>query len=135
MASERDGTALSLGVPEIDAEHTLQVERLEALRAALSGSGDESVEDLLAQLEDYTNAHFLAEQLLMRLHAYPAYESHVAEHDRLIEELRRLGRTAVGDANARLALADELERWLLEHIQTSDQALAAYLKETREGRP
>lgn len=42
---------------------------------------------LMDQLEIFANAHFLAEQHLMRLHAYPGFESHEVEHDRLIAEI------------------------------------------------
>jgi len=88
------------------------------------------IDALLQQLEDFTNAHFLAEQLLMRLHAYPGYEAHQQEHDQLMQELEELSQGIRDESSPDPARATEdLERWLLTHIQSEDQALAEYLKQ------
>ena len=116
----------------MEAEHRVQLELLRSLQEALAQSdGDRSLSgDLLKQLLDYSEAHFLSEQLLMRLHAYPAYEEHVQEHDRLIETLRTLSEDWVqGGGEAAGNLLRTVEDWLLTHMKTSDEALAAYLAE------
>ncbi len=83
-----------------------------------------------ADLQDFTNAHFLAEQLLMRLHSYPGFEAHQREHDDLMEELRGLGETLLADdATDPAEAATSLERWLIAHIQSEDQALAEFLRQ------
>lgn len=123
-----------LGVPELDREHALQLELVRSFRAA-AAKGVElgALSGILERLADYTNAHFLAEQLLMRLRAYPGYAAHVQEHDRLIEQLGDLQDAFAGGARAATAAAaDELERWLSVHVQTSDQAFARFLNETAE---
>ena len=76
----------------MEAEHRVQLELLQGLQEALAGGGEDRTESAarLKQLLEYSEAHFLSEQLLMRLHAYPAYEEHVQEHDRLIGTLRTL---------------------------------------------
>ena len=80
------------GVAELDREHALELRVVREIQAALlEGERDQALA-LLERLEDFTNAHFLTEQLLMRLHAYPGYEAHQQEHDRLIGELQELSR-------------------------------------------
>jgi len=87
----------------------------------------------MQQLEDFTNSHFLAEQLLMRLHAYPAFETHQQEHDGLITELRDLRRRIESGDDSEPAVAVEaLEQWLLTHMHTADEDLAIYLKQASE---
>ena len=116
----------------MEAEHRVQLELLRSLQEALAqGDEDRAVSgDLLKQLLDYSEAHFLSEQLLMRLHAYPAYEEHVQEHDRLIETLRSLSDDwARGEGEAAGNLLRRVEDWLLTHMKTTDEALATYLAE------
>jgi hemerythrin len=116
----------------VEAEHRVQLELLRNVREALArGDEDRSVSaDLLRQLLDYSEAHFLSEQLLMRLHAYPAYEEHVQEHDRLIESLRTLSEDwSRGEGEAAGNLLGRVEDWLLTHMKTTDEVLAGYLAE------
>ena len=115
----------------MEAEHQVQLELVRALKEALGAGEDDpasgAVPALLRRLVDYSDAHFLSEQLLMRLYAYPAYSDHVLEHDRLIGELRALAESwekGGGDAG-RLLL--QVEQWLLTHMATTDKALQAYL--------
>ena len=116
----------------VAAEHRVQLELLHALQETLAGGdADRSASGgLLKQLLDYSEAHFLSEQLLMRLYAYPAYEDHVQEHDRLIGDLRDLSVAwAEGEAEAAGTLLVKVEEWLLIHMNTTDKALEGYLAE------
>lgn len=114
----------------MDQEHALELQIVRSIQTALADSDGDKVDELLQQLEDFTNAHFLAEQLLMRLHAYPGYEAHQEEHDHLMTELHGLSQNIRSEGSPNPAKdAENLERWLLTHIQSSDQALAEYLKQ------
>jgi hemerythrin len=123
---------MSVGVPEMDGEHELQLEVVRALEASVGSRDRSRALDLLRKLEDITNAHFLAEQLLMRQHAYPAYQAHQQEHDRLIGELATL-KSALEEGWEATPRLDtwSVELWLLRHIQSSDRALAAFLTDRR----
>ena len=117
------------GIDEMDREHALELQIVRAIQQALASDERSELPQLLEQLEDFTNAHFLAEQLLMRLHAYPGFEAHQREHDDLMEELKQLGQELLSEDSAKSAqVAENLERWLITHIQSEDQALAEYLK-------
>ena len=130
-SSNLDQTART-GIDEMDREHALELQIVRSIQAALDDADHARLDELLQQLEDFTNAHFLAEQLLMRLHAYPGYEAHQEEHDRLMTELKEMNRSLLAaDSQAPTELASNLERWLVTHIQSSDQALAEFLKQQR----
>jgi len=116
----------------VAAEHRVQLELLHALQETLAGGdADRSASGgLLRQLLDYSEAHFLSEQLLMRLYAYPAYEEHVQEHDRLIGDLRDLSVAwTEGEAEAAGNLLVRVEEWLLTHMSTTDKTFEGYLAE------
>src|SRR6266508_2363014 len=85
MDSIDESTELTFGVAAMDREHSSQLGLLNDLKVAVrSGADDSVVYALLTELVEHTNLHFLSEQLLMRLHAYEAYESHFLEHERLL---------------------------------------------------
>lgn len=136
MDAMEESTELSFGIASMDQEHLGQLGLLNDLKAAVrSGAPDSVVYALLNELVEHTNLHFLSEQLLMRLHAYEAYESHFLEHQRLLVEVQNLQRSlAAGTATDKHTLIEALRSWLLIHIQTADKALAEYLN-TRATQP
>jgi len=84
---------------------------------------------LMKRLDDYTDAHFASEQILMRLYAYPNYATHEAEHGRLLAEFQRIHKGLAFDERADLAESlSGLRRWLLTHIQTADKTFAEYIR-------
>lgn len=118
-----------VGKSVMDAEHELLHGLLDELKAELA-SGGPRIQELAERFTAAAQAHFLEEQSLMRLHAYPAYEAHQNEHDELIEELRRLtGRVRDGQAVDAARLANQLDRWLTVHMNTTDAALEEYLRQ------
>ena len=124
---------LSTGVAEIDVEHQLQVRLVEALRRSVAAGQDRAVQgELLQQLEDASNVHFMSEELMMRLHSWERYEQHTEEHRRLLEELRgvRVLFERGGPDAVEVALA-ELQSWLASHVRGMDRAFADYV--TRGG--
>jgi hemerythrin len=116
-----------VGKSTMDREHELLHRLLDELKAELA-SGGPRVRDIVDRFDTVAHAHFLEEQALMRLHAYPAYGAHQLEHDELLEELRRLtARIEEGEAVDAARLAGDLDRWLTAHMQTEDAVLEAYL--------
>ena len=113
----------------MEREHLAQLGLLNDLKTAVrSGADDSVVYALLHELVEHTNLHFLSEQLLMRLHAYEAYESHFLEHERLLGEVQNLRVSLVtGTETDKQRLIEALRSWLLVHIQTADKTLAEYL--------
>lgn len=133
MTEKAWGEGLEIGVAEIDGEHRLQIDLVKALEEAL-GLLDprERGDEILKQLLDYTNVHFLAEDLMMRLHAYPGYQAHVQEHEKLVGQLEELQRHfSAGEFAPSRELVAAMKHWLAEHIQTMDRGFAAFLEASR----
>ncbi len=129
MPSSKLDSHAAAGLEGMDHEHAVEMQMVRALEAALAAGDRAKVLVLMDQLEIFANAHFLAEQHLMRLHAYPGFESHEVEHDRLIAELRELSTRILGHPDEGAAASVEaLEQWLLTHIHTEDEALAEFLR-------
>lgn len=101
----------------VNAEHEVQMRLLSELRKALRDGRDGR--ELHTQLTDYCRAHFLSEELLMRLHAYPGYDDHVADHEQMLDALDGLNDPTAIDA---------LSGFLLRHIGDRDAKLHFYLE-------
>ena len=126
-----DPKSIELGIPEIDAEHKEQLDRMNRLGAAIHGGGTpEAIADDLESLIDYLDAHFMSEQIVMREHAYPDYQKHLREHDSAVTLLRSLeDRVRAGDVHASAEVLSALRGWLVSHIHTADRALAGFMGE------
>ena len=114
---------------DLDGEHKVQIDLIRAVEQGLAMGKDRTeLLAILEQLVDYTNMHFMSEQLLMRLYAYPEIGMHEATHDKLMEQSRRILTDFSGDeissVSAELLL---LKQWLLDHIRTDDYAFYVYL--------
>jgi hemerythrin len=119
------------GQKAVDAEHDLQMQLLDSLSQSLASAGDSSTtRHLLEQFIEFSDLHFLSEQLIMRLHSYPAYESHFQEHTRLMKKAREIREDIVQGKNVPgLQLILELRDWLLTHIATEDSAFGKFLSQ------
>jgi hemerythrin len=84
------------------------------------------VEALLAQLIDYSEAHFLSEELLMRLASYDDYEEHTENHRQLLESLRTAQQQyqSTGQHELVSQIAKSSMAFLVRHIQTRDVKFA-----------
>jgi len=120
---------LKIGEPTIDAEHDLQMQLLDSLSQSVAKGGDFSpTRHILEQFIEFSDMHFLSEQLIMRLHNYPGYEAHLEEHTRLMKKIRDIRENIVrGEKVCSLQLILEMRDWLLHHISTEDAAFSEFL--------
>jgi hemerythrin len=134
MTDTLNSTPVRTGEQTIDAEHDLQMQLLDSLSQALAKGGDFSpTRYLLEQFIEFSDMHFLSEQLVMRLHGYPGYEPHLEEHTRLMKRVREIRENVVrGEKAPSLQLIVELREWLLTHIATEDVAFGEFLRK-KEG--
>jgi len=119
-------------LPEIEREHDLQIALVDAFEKAAGANERVEAGRILVEMADLSEAHFLAEELVMRLHQYPAIEEHAAEHGKLIREMNDLVRqNAAGTLEITLELAERLRRTLTNHLRGTDHALSVFMR--REG--
>ncbi|MDL2716837.1 MAG: hemerythrin domain-containing protein [Acidobacteriota bacterium] len=118
------------GQPEIDREHQLQIALVDAFEKAAGSHERVEAGVILEQMADLSEMHFLAEELVMQLHQYPAYQEHAREHATLLEEIHLLlKQNAAGTLDITLDLAGRLRQALADHMRGTDYALSAYMRE------
>lgn len=120
--------AIGTGVDSMDGEHRLQVGLVNALEDLVRHKLDQSlIVKTMAQLVDFTNVHFLSEELMMRLYAYPQHDAHKLEHGRLVEQVDDLRRRLeAGEEQQVVSTIEGLRKWLVEHVRSMDQAFALW---------
>jgi hemerythrin len=118
-----------LGDPALDLEHQGQLDLLLDIEAGIRANAErEKLAASLDRLIEFTNLHFMSEQVLMRQQAYPGLPDHESEHDELMEQMREFqGRIAAGDRALTATDVTALHDWVLRHIHTKDAAFAAYM--------
>ncbi len=128
MTASAWNAGIETGVDSMDTEHRLQVSLVNALDELIGrGTSAALVAKTLAQLVDFTAVHFLSEELMMRVHAYPQHDAHKMEHARLaeqVEEIRR--RVEASDQKGALATIADLKTWLVDHIKSMDEGFALW---------
>lgn len=119
----------SVGIGSIDAQHQNLFRLADELYAAMNaGQGKAVCAKILDRLVQYTNTHFAHEERLMRLHDYPDFAAHKAQHDALCKQVQQFqadfnsGRVAMT-----IQLFQFLKKWLQEHIKGTDRLYAPYL--------
>jgi hemerythrin len=120
------------GSVTMDNEHRVQIGLILALEQGLTqGKSLDELKAIVDQLVAYTDMHFMSEQLLMRLYAYPEIGEHTASHDKLIEQAGKIATDfhASKDSNMSADLL-LLKQWLLDHIRTEDAAFHRHLTES-----
>lgn len=117
---------ITLGVPAMDRTHREMADLVNRMAECSNASFAYLYPDLVS----HTQAHFAAEEVLMRDTRFPATAEHTGEHTRVLGELDAFGqRLARGRiAMARAYVTDQFPAWFAVHLATMDSALAAYVR-------
>ena len=105
-------------------EHQVQIRLMQARAAVVAQGGN--VAQTLAQLSEYSRAHFLSEELLMRLYDYPDYDTHVFDHERMVAWLDAL-EAKKDDLAAMSRGVQELSAIFMRHIGNCDASLHDFM--------
>lgn len=122
--------ALVLGIPEIDGQHKGLLDMVNALwEAIVSKAETQKVEQILGELIHYTQAHFTAEEALMRVESYPRFREHRVEHQDFIKQVAAAQAGLAKGQFLGLDLLHYLTDWLVKHIQGGDKHYASFIAE------
>ena len=113
---------LSVGVDEIDDDHRKLVSLFNILNHSVTeGDAPDYLEAVLNELISFTAWHFCHEERLMLKYGYEEIAEHKMDHQELIKSARERQRKILelGDVVVNEDI-EFLERWLTEHILTSD---------------
>jgi hemerythrin len=123
-------TALSVYLPEIDAEHRA-IYRLgdELHKAVLAGATPARLQPIVANLLETAEQHFRHEERLMRAIHYTEFEWHKKQHNAARKRSKALAkRIAAGDSAAAGELIEFLSEWLHGHLGVADRMMSARLR-------
>jgi hemerythrin-like metal-binding protein len=122
---------LSVGVQTLDKQHTVLIETLNELHAAMmKGQARAVAGELLHTLVKYTRDHFAAEEAMMAATNYAALPVHRLKHRELTKQVEDfVARYEKGDITLSVQLLNFLSEWLTTHIQGEDKAYGPWLVE------
>ncbi|WP_029009677.1 bacteriohemerythrin [Azospirillum halopraeferens] len=124
---------MSVGVPDIDAEHRELFRLLHTLEQA--DVAENVLSDIIARLEHYARDHFAHEEELMRRTGYPGYEEHVQRHRLFVEWLNAVKMSYERSVESSFEIGETvnafLGRWLDEHVRTEDMRYRDHIAQMR----
>jgi len=125
MAQIQWSTEYETGNPEVDGQHRKLVDIVNRFEAAFAvGKGRRVMQEILAELIDYTREHFTAEEAIMREAGYDNLELHTAQHRQLLKKVQRFQVEYHQGKRLSRDVDSFLNYWLLNHIQVDDMAFA-----------
>lgn len=120
--------AMSVGLPELDADHRELIRIINLLDEAPESEGrNETLRQALVALQRYAEYHFAREEKVMAVCGYPNIEEHKAEHRAFVRQLGTFNQQFTEDsAGAAQVVHTKLRRylqdWLKHHILVEDMA-------------
>ena len=115
---------------ETDREHQVQLGLLQLLCDAARDQRDmEAVTEIVEQLISFSEAHFMSEELLMRMKSYDDYENHVDDHIHMLDLLNQMATDHAAGHIARVEdKAAQVLGFITHHIATHDRRFADYVR-------
>jgi hemerythrin-like metal-binding protein len=119
----------SVNIPDLDEQHKKIFSLIDTLHDAMcAGKGRVVVGTVLTDLLDYTATHFAHEERLFAEYAYPQAEIHMAEHEKLVQQVKAFkAKYDAGNAQITVDVMLFLKNWLNNHIHVLDKKYSAYL--------
>ena len=122
---------MSVGVPELDADHRQLIEIINGLERPTGGS-PEFVRQALVALGRYAEFHFAREERVMASCGYEALAAHQQEHRGFADRIHSY--TEDEGERSRVELTDYLNEWLRHHILIVDMAYRPLVEANQKAR-
>ncbi len=125
----------SVRIPLIDAQHkelfTIGNRIVALLDTDDRTAAEESLDQLMKELSDYTKYHFAQEEMIMRRYDYPDMGLHMKEHQTFIDYLDKIDydRIDLADQETLVELLQFIEKWISKHVTETDAAYSKFLVE------
>jgi hemerythrin len=128
-----------VGIEQVDREHQKLFELASRIYDCLALDiilPMKEIQPAIAELIDYTKAHFANEESLMAANGYPSLEEHRELHAYLISRIRDFEQSfELGEQFTPVDVYEFLCSWLGDHIQASDRNFGEYFCRQAEPRP
>lgn len=129
---------LETGLENVDKQHRKLVDITNVLGKLLSegNAKKEDLENILAELADYTDYHFAEEEKIME--QYKVDQRHISKHKEIHTGfLNDVGELQKDLANGKLKLSEDLlhflANWLVYHILGSDMSMSRQVESIKNG--
>ena len=122
---------LRIGIPQIDEEHRELTDKFERMLADPDATyGSETFVTTVSQIMASLGAHFNHEEAIMR--SLPMLDEelsrHIKAHDAILAECAQLHEAMINDVPmSQPNILLMIERWLVNHVRTTDVKIRAYL--------
>lgn len=125
---------MELGDELLDGEHAAQMRLLDTFETKMKeGMPRDELLIVLDRLVEFTNLHFMSEEVLMQQHAYPAAGVHAKAHDSLLGQVRAIQNCFMqGDQPMTEAELGTLRSWLVDHIKTMDRGFVEFMERRKK---
>ncbi|MBL7544370.1 MAG: bacteriohemerythrin [Bdellovibrionaceae bacterium] len=121
-----------IGVQEMDAEHKVLIEKINALAENLELTNDsrrdKAVKRAFSALAEYTRIHFNHEESYMESIKYPDLDAHKATHRKLLSQVVEFSSKIDEGQYDSAELMNFLNDWLMRHILGVDMKYGKYAK-------
>jgi len=116
---------------DMDKQHQHLFDLINKLHDAMGqGKGKEALPEVFNSLIKYTQSHFTDEEALLQKYNYPDLIVQKRQHADLIKQISELQKQfQSGDLSSSLKTSGFLKKWLVEHIQGTDQKYGVFLNQ------
>ena len=118
-----------VAIPSMNDMHLEESLLINKLESAAQSNDIETTLATLKELLEHTTLHFSHEENIMQKSSFFEYNSHKAEHDRHLNELKSIIKyfDERRDPNAILAYINgNLKAWMIDHVKTMDTVMAKH---------
>jgi len=120
----------SVNIEEIDNQHKELIQIINELLQTNHKKRNSGVSEFLKKIRNYATTHFSTEEIYFRKFDYPFMKSHIEEHQKFFEELRRIEFRIQNEfGNHSQILFEFLKDWLIKHILGTDKVYISFFKE------
>jgi hemerythrin len=123
-------STLSLGVPDLDAQHRELFSRVDRLLDSMLHGDRSEARQLASFLRAHVELHFAAEEQLMQEVGFPGAAQHTAQHRAFATSMLELDATIRErgpTAELVLRLEREVVAWLRDHVYVADAELGKFV--------
>ncbi len=122
----------AIGIPAIDNDHKNLVARLNHFFSrSQSGASIAELNSILGNIVGQTSEHFSREEWMLERADVPDLAAHIAEHRRLVDQIRHFHenfQTSDKRRDLTVDMAEFLSRWLIDHILQQDMPAKPHLR-------
>lgn len=121
---------LSIGVKEIDDQHSGLVDMVNTLYDVMKGGENKDIiNNMIFKLKDYAIYHFDTEERYMQEYQFPAFADHKAKHKDFCIKVLKIEKDLQSGKNVlSMEILNFLTEWLITHINETDKKMGDFLK-------